>query len=409
MRGDGPAGDRAVRGEQMVRTGRQDGGRATSGQTLPLVAVFMMSLLLAAGLTIDLGNAYRVKQSLQASAEAAAAAGADNLPDPSSAVAAARAYASGAGGKDSIAGAGPVSVTAKANCATGPRFCAPANTIQVTESADVPTYLLHLIGVDHVNVSVHAQACSPCGALPLDVMVVLDRSGSMTGQKLAIAKHGVLSFLGDMDPTLDKVGLVVLPPAASMAAKCGPGLSVNYNLASAAYLLVPLSKAYASSVGNLNQSSDLVSTLNCVQPGGGTAYGNALDAAQAELDRDGRQGVQKVIIFLAGGGANTGPSYLPATSPYRTNPCRQSIKIAAGSKAAGVLVYSIGYDMAVEGAKPCYAADGSKEMPAITGNQAMHQIATPGNSFYEPQATQLVGVFNAITQDLSRGTSRING
>src|SRR6187200_1251470 len=41
-------------------------GGGIAGQTLPLVVIFMMSLLLAAGLTIDVGNAYRVKQSLQA-------------------------------------------------------------------------------------------------------------------------------------------------------------------------------------------------------------------------------------------------------------------------------------------------------------------------------------------------------
>jgi len=39
----------------------------------------------------------------------------------------------------------------------------------------------------------------------------------------------------------------------------------------------------------------------------------------------------------------------------------------------------------------------------------MQQIATPGNYFYQPQPTQLVGVFDAITADLAKGTSRING
>jgi len=34
--------------------------RATSGQTLPLVVVFMFTMLVFAGLVIDLGNAYRV-------------------------------------------------------------------------------------------------------------------------------------------------------------------------------------------------------------------------------------------------------------------------------------------------------------------------------------------------------------
>ena len=384
------------------------GGRA-AGQTLPLVVIFMMSLLLVAGLTIDIGNAYRVRQSLQASADAASAAGAGNLPSPGAAIAAANSFGSEPGGKNRIPGSGPVSLQATANCATGPKFCNPANTVQVTETASVPTYFLHLIGIDHVSVTVHSQACSPCGALPLDIVMVLDRTGSMTGQKLTNAKQGVTSFLDDLDPAIDNVGLVVLPPAASVGSKCGTGSTANYNLTNAAYLLVPLSHDYANSPGNLNSSSNLISTLNCVQAGGQTAYANALDAAQAELNADGRPGVQKVIIFLSDGAANTGPSYLPSTSPYRTQPCHTAVGIAAASKASKVLIYSIAYDLDVSGALACKSALGGDESPAIKANQAMQQIATPGNYFYQPQPTQLVGVFDAITADLAKGTSRING
>ena len=391
------------------------------GQTLPLVVIFMMTLLLAAGLTIDVGNAYRVKQSLQASADAASAAGAGNLPSPGAAVAAASSFGSEPGGKNPIPGSGPVSLQATTNCATGPKFCNPANTVQVTESANVPTYFLHLVGIDHVTVTVHSQACSPCGALPLDIVMVLDRTGSMAGQKLVNAKQGVTSFLDDLDPAIDNVGLVVLPPAASTGAKCGSAPTSNYNLTNAAYLVVPLSNDYASTPGNLNSSSDLISTLNCVQAGGQTAYANALDAAQNELSANGRPGVQKVIIFLSDGAANTGPSYLPNTSPYRTNPCGQSVQIASAAKAAKTLIYSIAYDLDVSGNEACYAAQGANvggtiagnqntpEQPAMKANQAMQQIATPGNYFYQPQPTPLVGVFDAITADLAKGTSRING
>ncbi len=384
-------------------------GGGIAGQTLPLVVIFMMSLLLAAGLTIDVGNAYRVKQSLQASADAASAAGAGNLPSPGAAISAASSFGSQPGGKNPIPGSGPVSLQATANCATGPKFCNPANTVQVTESADVPTYFLHLIGVDHVTVTVHSQACSPCGALPLDIVMVLDRTGSMTGQKLVNAKAGVTSFLDDLDPAIDNVGLVVLPPAASVGARCGSAPTSNYNLTNAAYLVVPMSNDYASSPGNLNGSSDLISTLNCVQAGGQTAYANALDAAQGELDANGRAGVQKVIIFLSDGAANTGPGYLPATSPYRTQPCHTAVSIANASKANKVLIYSIAYDLDVSGAAACTDDTGAAESPGILANQAMQQIATPGNYFYQPQPTQLVGVFDAITADLAKGTSRING
>ena len=49
------------------------------GQTLPLIAVMMLTLLCFLGLVIDVGNAYRVRDALQASADAAAAAGAGTL------------------------------------------------------------------------------------------------------------------------------------------------------------------------------------------------------------------------------------------------------------------------------------------------------------------------------------------
>ena len=61
------------------RRSRMHALRATSGQTLPLVVVFMFTMLIFAGLVIDLGNAYRVQQALQASTDASAAAGAGQL------------------------------------------------------------------------------------------------------------------------------------------------------------------------------------------------------------------------------------------------------------------------------------------------------------------------------------------
>ena len=46
---------------------------------LPLIAVFMLVVIGFSGLVIDVGNVYRVQQALQASTDAAAAAGAGQL------------------------------------------------------------------------------------------------------------------------------------------------------------------------------------------------------------------------------------------------------------------------------------------------------------------------------------------
>ncbi len=392
-----------------------------SGQTLPLIALFVVVLLAVCGMVVDVGNAYRVHQQLQASADAAAAAGASNLPSTTAALTAAKDFSSGNGGRNPIVGAGTVTVSATADCSTSPEFCNPANTVHVTQNADVPTTFLRVLGIDSIAETVKAQACSPCGGLPLDVMIVLDRSGSMSGNKLTLAKDGIKAFLGSMDPTVDSVGLAVLPPAANSASACAPSASGNYNLTDAAYLLVPLSNTYALSQGNLNASSPLVSTLNCVQAGGQTAYASAMDAAQAELDAHGRDGAQRVIIILSDGAANSGPSYLPNTSPYRTRPCGQAVNVANASKARGVLVYSVAYDISGAGADPCYAAQGARvgsrtagssdtpEQPAIQSNEALQQIASPGNYFAQPQPTQLTTIFLAISADIARGMSRING
>ena len=410
---------------------------AQAGQTLPLVVVFMFTILIFAGLVIDLGNAYRVQQALQASADASAAGGAGELtvtfpPIAANATAAAQKYGSQSGGENPITGVPAANVTQSVtvDCETQDGFSCTSgepNTVTVDETANVPTYLLRLLGFDTITLKAHAQACSPCAGLPLDVMIVLDRTGSMSdSNKLPKAKAGIMAFLNTMDPTVDNVGLAVLPPAPSTAAACTDvdpyfrgDPSGTYSLPNAAYTVVPLSNTYASAVGHLNAGSQLVSTVNCVQAGGSTAYAEALDAANAELQADGRPDAQKAIVILSDGAANTGPSYLPSDSPYRTNPCGQGVTSAGTAKAAGVLVYSIAY---TANGDNCYAAVGANvngtivtrsqttpESPSIGAENALEDIATPGNGyFYDlPDPTSLTGIFQQIAANIAGGSSRI--
>jgi hypothetical protein len=426
--------------------GRRTGVRAlaaSSGQTLPIVVVFMFTMLIFAGLVIDLGNAYRVQQALQASADASAAAGAGQLtlaypPVAATATSQAQKYGSQSGGSNPITGvpAGNVTQTVSVTCAPQVGYnCTSGypNTVTVDETANVPTYLISLLGFSTISLKAHAQACSPCGGVPLDVMIVLDRTGSMSASnKLPQAKAGITAFMNTMDPTLDNVGLAVLPPAPTVGQPCvdvDPYFTIvngnytgnggTYSLPTAAYTLVPLSNSYASSIGNLNAASPLMSTLNCVQAGGGTAYAEAIDAAYAELQADGRPKTQKVIVFLSDGAANDGPTFLPITSPYRTNPCGQGVTSAGIAKTAKVLVYSIAYTAQGD---TCYAAMGSKvngqivtkssttlESPNLGASQALQQIASTGGQYFYnlPNPTSLTGIFQQIAADIAGGTARI--
>src|SRR4051794_33390157 len=71
-----------------------------AGQTLPLIVVFMLVLMVVCGMVLDIGNAYRVKTALQASADAAAAAGAQQLPNTGTALSTVQQYGSEPGGKN---------------------------------------------------------------------------------------------------------------------------------------------------------------------------------------------------------------------------------------------------------------------------------------------------------------------
>jgi Flp pilus assembly protein TadG len=411
-----------------------------SGQTLPLIALFMVIMLGICGMVIDLGNAYRVHQQLQATADAAAAAGADQLPSTSGALTAASSYSAAAGGKNHITGAGSITEAATADCSTSSQFCNPANTVHVTETAQVQTVFLRLFGINTINETVKAQACSPCGGAPLDVMIVLDRTGSMANNnKLVNAKAGINAFMNTMDPAVDNVGLAVLPPAPSSSQACTDVTSYfqltqtsynhgTYSLANAAYVLVPLSNSYATSTGNLISTSPLISTINCIKAGGGTAYADAIDAAYAELQKDGRKGTQKVIVFLSDGAANDGPGSYASTSPYLVSPCGQGVTSAGIAKANKVLVYSIAYtgntdacNMSVGAKNPATGKivtasqyDTIAEADGLSASQALQQIASPNSTnntyFYNlPTAQSLTGIFTAIAGDILQGHSRING
>ena len=93
--------------------------------------------------------------------------------------------------------------------------------MHVSETAQVPTTFLRLFGINTITETAKSQACSPCGGAPLDVMIVLDRTGSMSNNnKLVNAKAGIMAFMNTMDPAVDNVGLAVLPPAPTLGQAC---------------------------------------------------------------------------------------------------------------------------------------------------------------------------------------------
>jgi hypothetical protein len=74
-------------------------------------------------------------------------------------------------------------------------------------------------------------------------------------------------------------------------------------------------------------------------------------------------------------------------------------------KAKGTVVYSIGYAIGDDGG--CLSYTGSSELPAITAQEALTGIASPGNFYSRPTPGQLNSIYGSIAKDIGRGHSSL--
>ena len=398
---------------------RPGAGSREAGQAVVLIVLFLAVLLGMAAMVVDVGYAYYAHRSLQASADAAALAGAQALPDAQAAEQLALDYSGAPGHRNAHQNIANVSATVTTKCVQSIPGCEPVNAVVVEQRARTRTLFAGVLGIREFKFRVKATACSPCGVKPVDMMLVLDRTGSMCQDHwgnhdpactdLRNAREGMKTFLGFFDGSTQWIGLAVLPPATSVGNRCSRPDTNNYNSRSAAYTIVPLSRDYVRN-GRLNPNSDLVRTIECQQGEGRTAYANALEAAQRELDRSGRPDVKDVIIFLSDGAANIGPTYHSTSSPYRTQPCHQGVWSASDIKDGDTQIYSIGYDLDAlnGGANKCTSYTGADERPFITAYQALEQIASSDDAFYnQPNPGELRTIFTKIAADLAQGSSAL--
>jgi hypothetical protein len=433
------------------------GSRLERGQILPIVALALVALLGIAAFAIDVGYAYYAKRQLQSAVDASALAGAQDLPNVTSATSVASSYAA-----ENTPPNLSYDFNYQAKCtntsviATG---CDPSvnpNALEVTGTGQTPTWFARLFGMDHFDVSAHAIACSPCSATPVDVVIAIDRTGSMcspTGRAgectdLDNAKDGVRTMLGILNPPYAKIGMVAFPPVQSTGTDpcSSPYNSVaggydGYDAPDRGYVTDSMNTAYKTPGGALNPSSGLYlhtqdgNSAACIQAGGNTSYSEALRQAKAELDTNGRVNVPDYIVFLTDGEANIGSVYGPNTSYPQGNsddvqPCHTAVSVANQAKADGTTIYSIGYALGnnvkcttggfnlnpgqgdwqqcsqpTPGCK--HFASNNKESPTINSYETLSQIASPGNFYNKVNPGDLDTIFAAIATDIGQGSSRL--
>jgi len=161
-----------------------------SGQILPWLAVVLVGMLGAAGLTIDVGRAYIAHSQLQNYANAAALAAAGEVYNTSSINGYsqyANAYSAGAGGQNANSTLGTVHTTVSSVCLNilmpSGSTCtsgSAANAVKVTQTASVDTTFMRLFGFNSLNISSQAMASMQGASKPWNVAVILDATQSMS-------------------------------------------------------------------------------------------------------------------------------------------------------------------------------------------------------------------------------------
>ena len=196
--------------------------RDQSAQMLPIMAFMVVAFMSIAALSLSIGSTYVQQQQLQNSANAAALAGAQLLPDASAATGAAT-YSSQAGDNNSNSYMPGVTSTAQLGCLSsltslGVLCVAPANAnaIQVTQHVAVPMLfggLFKMLGASPTTTLTAIATASARGSgatvAPYNVAIILDGTGSMgnsdsdslcNSTRMSCALQGVRVLLQALSP-----------------------------------------------------------------------------------------------------------------------------------------------------------------------------------------------------------------
>ena len=250
---------------------------------------------------------------------------------------------------------------------------------------------------------------------PLDIVLVLDASGSMD------------DAMGGRDSTKR---ITALKRAAGdfidMIAKQNEGLSAEKQHKVA---IVKFAGKKSSSVGNDTYRSEgyrynysqvmreltpcdtsLKDTVNSISPAGSTRADFGLQLAQSQLASNGRADAKKVVVFFTDGSPTS-------TSGFENDVARSAVTSAKAMKDSGATVYTIGI---FNGAKP---ADDPTKSGTSKENRFMHAVSSnypsatsfaagslgsraQNSNYYQSAATasELEKVFSGISSSITTGT-----
>jgi len=143
--------------------------RREEGQVVVMSALCLLVVVGMAGFVLDVGSWFRLQRATQSTVDAAALAGAQDLPDTFTANNSARTFATNNGG---VAG---MTITFSSTYA-------PNDTIKVSQARPATGLFSKLLGVSTVTVHAHAAAVT---AVPLEAMYIAPIAVNINNQNLS--------------------------------------------------------------------------------------------------------------------------------------------------------------------------------------------------------------------------------